>query len=240
MKVAVIIIGVIVALAGAGCTVGGAALAAVVGSDGWITSGTDRLDTPTYALTSESTELTDEEAGWVADRFDDVRIRIRAEATDPSRHVFIGIGRAADVNRYLQDVEHDVITDIDFAGDFDISKSRRPGTRAPEDPASQTFWTHRASGPGRQEVDWNVVSGEYRAVLMNADGSRGVDTRGSFGVLIPHVFAFGIGLVVAGVIVMVAGIVIIVLAARSAAKPREAPPAPPSAAPPPEAAPPTA
>ncbi len=234
MKIVLIIIGVIVAIAGAGCALGGGALAVIAGSDGWIDTGTHRFDTSTRALVSESAEIEDADPGISA--FGDVRVRIRARSADPEREVFIGIARSADVERYLAGVEHDVITDIEF-GDFNLDKRLEAGSRTPGEPAGETFWSAWQSGPGQQEVDWEVEDGEYRAVIMNADASRGIDVRGSFGVKIPYALAIGIGLAAAGLIVLAIGVLIIVLAARSATKPRAAPPpapdAPPAAAGPP-------
>lgn len=228
MKIVLIIIGVIVAIAGAGCAVGGGALAVIAGTDGWIDTGTHRFDSSTRALVSESAEIEDAEPGLNA--FGDVRVRIRAQSSDPARAVFVGIAPSADVERYLEGVEHDVITDIQF-GDFGLDKELQPGSRVPEDPADQTFWSASQTGPGKQEVDWDIEGGDFRAVIMNADASRGVDVRGSFGVKIPYALAIGIALLTAGLIVLAIGIVIIVLAARSATKPRPAPP--PTATPPP-------
>jgi hypothetical protein len=82
------------------------------------------------------------------------------------------------------------------------------------------------SGSGRQELDWKVRAGSYRFVVMNADGSQGVDVEAQFGLKIPYAMQIAIGLIVAGVLVLILGVVIIALAARS---PRRAEPEPPPA-----------
>jgi hypothetical protein len=229
MKIVFIIIGALMVLGGAGCTIGGSALAILVGGDGWIESDEGRMDTTTYALVSEVADIADEDpdgADFIND-LDDFRFRFEAESTSGEDDVFIGVGRAGDVSRYLAGVEHDVVNDIGFR-DLRIDKTLVSGNDRPEPPRDQSFWVASISGSGRQELDWEVQSGSYRFVVMNADASRGVDVDAQFALKIPYAMQIAIGLIVAGVVVFIIGVVIIVLAARSS--PREEPqPQPPPA-----------
>src|SRR5262245_52342127 len=98
MKIFFIIVGALMVLAGAGCTVGGGALAILVGGDGWIESDSGRIDTPTYALVSEVADIANEDpdgADFIND-IDDFRFRFEAESNAASKDVFIGVGRAGD------------------------------------------------------------------------------------------------------------------------------------------------
>jgi hypothetical protein len=222
MKIALIIVGVIVALIGFGCTVGGATLLAVAGTDGWIESDTNRLDSATYALVSEAADIeadSQDEADFIG-RF---HIRAEAEASTRGDAVFIGVGPAADVERYLEGVQYDAIRDIDVSGfgvgGFDVEKALIAGSREPARPGEQHFWRASASGTGKQEFDWKIEDGSYRFVLMNADASKGVDVQASAAVKIPFVGPISVALIVAGVIGLIGGVAIVVLAARSAVKP---------------------
>jgi hypothetical protein len=227
MKIALIIIAVIVVLAGGACAAGGGIVAGLAGQDGWIDSGTGDLTSDTRALVSDTADVTDEEGGDVIDRFD-IRIRGRAEAEDD---VFIGVGRSADVERYLNGAEYEVITEVDF-DPLEVEDSEEiPGNRTLDPPGEQGFWVASGSGSGRQEFNWEVSEGNYRFVFMNADASPGVDVRASMAVKIPHLFWIGIGVAIAGAVFFVIGVIVIVLVARSFG--RSSPPARRDEAPPP-------
>ena len=119
----------------------------------------------TYAIVSESAELDTEGAEWALDTFLGT-VRIRSESERP---VFLGIGPAADVDRYLDGVEHDVVTDFDDDPHFTTRSGGEPG--AP--PGDETFWVDSVDGPGEQTLDWEPEDGDWRVVLMNDDAARG-------------------------------------------------------------------
>ena len=122
--------------------------------------------------------------------------RIAAEGTGP---VFVGIGPRDQVVRYLAGVARDRVTDLETrTRSVDLVPSA--GTRTPAPPAAQTFWVASAQGPGEQHVDWAARSGEWSVVVMNADGSAGVDVTASGGVAVGILTPLGIGLLVGGVL----------------------------------------
>lgn len=227
MKLFLIIVGALMVVAGAGCTVGGSAAAILVGGDGWIESDSGRMDTATYALVSEVADIADEDPDGAEflNALDDFRFRIEAESSSGGRDVFIGVGRAGDVSRYLAGVEHDVVNDIEFT-DLRIDKTLVAGADRPEPPRGQSIWIASVTGSGRQELDWEVRSGSYRFVVMNADASRGVDVDAQLGLKIPYAMQIAVGLIIAGIVVVVIGVAVVLLAARSAS---HAPPAQPAA-----------
>lgn len=232
MKVFLIVVGVIIALLGGACMGGSAFVAAAVGTDGWIESDEGQLDTSTHALISEVADIAegDEDAAEFFDVFE-FRLRVNIDAAD--QDVFFGIGRAGAVTAYLAGVEHDVVDDVEFEP-LRFETTSVPGDEEPDPPADQDFWVESVSGTGEQELDWEIEPGSYRFVLMNADGSPGLDTQARFGVKIPYVTGIMIGLVVAGGIALLIGIVLVVLAIRSGGtKQQPAQPAPASGAPPP-------
>ena len=220
MKIFFIIVGAMMVLAGAGCTIGGSAVAILVGSDGWIESDSGRIDTATYALVSEVADIADgdPDGARFLNALDDFRFRFEAESSSGAKDVFIGVGRAGDVSQYLAGVEHDVVNDIEFT-DLQIDKTLVTGKDGPELPRGQSFWIASISGSGRQELDWKVRSGSFRFVVMNADASRGVDVDAQFGLKIPYAMQIAIGLIVGGIVVVILGAVVVLLAARSAPDP---------------------
>ena len=109
--------------------------------------------------------------------------------------MFVGIGPAADVDRYLLGVERDVVTDFDRR---DPTYSRRAGGAPAAPPGSQTFWAASATGSGEQTLDWKPEDGDWRAVVMNADATRGVSADMSIGAELDAVLWIGIGMLAAG------------------------------------------
>ena len=65
-------------------------------------------------------------------------------------------------------------------------------------PGDETFWAESVVGPGEQTLDWEPDDGEWRVVLMNADGARGVSSDMSIGAELDTILWIGIGVLVAG------------------------------------------
>ena len=129
------------------------------------------------------------------------------------------MAREADIDSYLSGVEYDEISTLtirpDDAAPYDITYTRRPGSSAPADPATQTFWIVSAHGVGTQSLEWSPeAAGSFSVVLMNEDASRGVDLSVVVGAKVPLVFAVGVGLLGGGVVGLVIGVVMIYLAVR--------------------------
>src|SRR3954452_14518195 len=203
-----------VALFGALLALAGGAVFAVFGSDGVVSTDRHDLSTPTSALISETASIND--TAGVGDVLGDTRIQISAEA-DGGRPVFVGVGRTADVDRYLAGAATDEVTDFDagpFDSDFSIERDRHAGDATPAAPGEQAFWVARSSGQDTAAVNWKVRDGDYRVVVMNADGRRGVATQGTLGVKIPFLPGVGVGMLVAGLLLTAGGITSLVLGAR--------------------------
>lgn len=237
MKIFLIILGAFLVLLGAACTAGGTAAVVIPGRDGWIQSGTDSVDVRGTALVSGTEEFESERGG------DDFpghpRIRVRAESDDGSP-IFIGVARAGAATNYLQGVPHDVIDDVDF----DPTRFRTdfvPGTGSLEPPEEQDFWLDSVSGAGRQELDWEIESGEFRVVVTPVEPREGFVVDVSAGVKVPWLRRAGIALIIGGLLVLIAGVVLIVLTARRVGRdPRVVPPTQPAGGAPPAVSPPPA
>lgn len=196
---------------------GGAAVWALGERDasGYFTSSTHELSTGSYAIASESFEVDSDVPGWFGDRF--ATARIQASSAQP---VFIGIGPASDVERYLAGVQHDQITDLD-TDPFSVTYSHLDGSGRPTSPASQDFWRVQASGPGTQTITWPLESGDWSAVAMNADGSRGVSVDARFGGRVSSLGWVAIAFLVAGGLVLLGGAGLVYFGARKPRLPLE-------------------
>jgi hypothetical protein len=122
------------------------------------------------------------------------RLRVKATSDKP---IFVGVGRRADVDRYLAGVAHSTIEDVNY-GSFDISYSAQPGSAIPARPAAQTFWVASSTGAGRQAVMWKVQNGSWRVVVMNADGSPRVATDAKVGATVHGALALVIAALALG------------------------------------------
>jgi len=216
-RIILLVVGCIVALIGLGIAAGGGVLLWAHETqrdrDGYFTTSTQRFRTPTFALTSDKVDLgTEGDAGWSGDIGDLARVRVRATGGGGGP-VFVGIGPERDVAAYLARVPHDQVSDVSF-DPFRVTYRREPGTASPARPGAQPFWVARAQGAGTQTVEWDLQSGKWAVVVMNADASPGVVAGIAFGVKVDLLFPLGIGLLIGGLVLLGAGITMVVFGIR--------------------------
>jgi hypothetical protein len=181
-QVAALVAGAVLTVFGLGGLVAGGGVLAVFGNDGTVNSGTHSLSTPTAALVSEPAEVRDTRD--VADAIGNPRVRFTVDAETPGKGVFVGVGPADQVDRYLAGAPVDEVSDIEVAP-FELDRDRRPGTKRLAAPGAQTFWVAQNEGRDSAGLRWKVRDGDYRVVIMNADGSTGVDTEGEVALTVP-------------------------------------------------------
>jgi hypothetical protein len=158
---------------------------------GYLSTGKDRYAASTFALASDNLDVDLDGAGWIMDRDDlgKVRLAVQSRAGKP---IFVGIARTSDVSDYLRGMSYTEVTDVDYSP-FHASYRDRDhgGDRRPALPADQGFWAASAHGSGKQTVAWDLEDGNWSIVVMNADGSRGVDTDISAGAKVPFLATLG-------------------------------------------------
>lgn len=189
--------------------------------DGYLTTPSERFATPTYALTRTRLEVDTGGASWVLNESWFGKVRIRGESAD-DKTLFIGIGPQAEVARYLGNVAHANVQDIDF-DPFRATYLSVSGGAPQVPPTEQSFWAASASGVGTQTLTWKVREGDWSVVLMNADGSRGVAADVDLGAKLSFLLWVAIGLLIGGALVVGGSTALVVLAAR---KPRPPPGSP--------------
>jgi len=212
-KVIALVLGALLLIGGAVLAVGGIVLMAAFGRDGTLTSPSERLATPTTALVAalddiEGTSGVAAGAGTPA---------LRLSVTGSGSAVFVGVGPAAAVDRYLAGSRIDRVTDLEV-DPFALKTVRQDGNATPGAPDSQTFWTARASGPVAS-LNWKITDGSYRLVVMNADARPGVQADGRFTLAIPHLFGIGLGILIGGLILCLIGALLLVLGVRTRSRP---------------------
>jgi hypothetical protein len=179
--------------------------------DGYFTSDREHLESPAFAITTEDIDLGADAIDSAPDEIlGDIRIQVEAD-----RSIFVGIGPDAEVDRYLDGVAHDELTGFD--GDepeFASHAGRRP-TAAP---AEEAFWVAEAEGAGEQALTWDAEFGQWTAVVMNADGARGIDVDADAGVKLDWAIWAGLGMFVVGLLMTAGAVAVILLIGRRASR----------------------
>jgi hypothetical protein len=192
--------------------------------EGYVTTRHERFRTPTFALATEGLDITSSEGpDFVTDpaRFGKIKIDAISVGGKP---LFVGVGPEAAVNAYLRGVAHDEVEDIDF-DPFVVDYRPSSGGPPRSVPAAQTFWAARAAGSPDETLRWDVESGNWSVVVMNADASRGVVADVAVGARLSFLIWVAVGLLIAGAVLAVASAFLIYLAFRSPRPPTVAAPA---------------
>jgi len=192
-RIAAIVAGGVAAVLAIGFIAGGALLLwgdSKKDDQGYLSTGKDRYAASTYALATDNLDVDLDGAGWIMDRDDlgNVRLEVQSSAGKP---VFVGIARTSDVSDYLRGISYTSVTDVDYSPFHASYRDRDHGGDRPALPADQDFWAASAHGSGTQTVAWDLEDGDWSIVVMNADGSRGVDTDISAGAKVPFLGTLG-------------------------------------------------
>lgn len=191
-------------------------------SDGYLTSPIERLQTATFALASTGLDIAHPRGPDFAtnpDRFG--HVKVEATSLDGKR-VFVGIGPEDAVDAYLGGVAHDEVTSLDFHP-FRATYDRHGGGTPRSRPGAKRFWVARAEGASKQTLRWDVESGNWSVVVMNADASRGVDVDVAVGARLKFLIWVAVGLLIAGVIVLAVAALLLYFAFRTPRAPPAAP-----------------
>lgn len=211
-RVLLLVFGSLAALLGAALLAGG--IAAVVvdttqrDEQGFLMSPTREFSSGTYAIVSESIDLSIDGPDWPYAEGLFGTVKLESESAEP---LFVGIAPASAVSRYLGGVPRDEVQNI---GDSAAEYRFRAGTGMPADPAAQGFWAATSTGAGAQDLLWDVEGGTWQIVAMNADASSGIDAELAIGAELPNLLPIGIGVLAAGGLLLVLGGTLIYLGAR--------------------------
>ncbi len=192
VRVAAVVAGTLVGLL-ALCLISGGGVAlwgeAQKDDQSYVSTASEPFRSGGYALATQNLSVRSDVPGFVVDNadFGDVRLRITPHGDKP---VFVGVAPTAEVARYLRGTPHSSIRDVSYSP-FRVDAALRGGDRRPAPPAAQRIWAAAAQGPGTQTVTWDVQRGNWSIVVMNADGSRGVDTGISAGARLPSLSGLG-------------------------------------------------
>ena len=220
-RIVALFFGVVFAPAAFGLIVGGIALIVAFGTlrneDGYLESTTYDLRSTGHALTSPAVDIAPYPGDWwPTEIVAQLRLDVTPAAADA---IFIGVGPADDVARYLDGVAHDVIRDVGTRRN-DVRYRAVPGTVVPAAPGTQSFWMTSVEGTGQQRLTWEVQRGSWTVVVMNADGSAGINVSSVGAVRIPIMLPFGIGILIGGLVLAGFASALLVFAFRRAGSDR--------------------
>jgi hypothetical protein len=219
-----VVVGAIVGLiAFAMLAIGGVLLWADSKKDeqGYIHTDTQRFATRTAAIATDNLDVDSHGLGWLTshDRYGNIRLKVSSRNDKP---VFVGIARTSDVATYLRGTSHTTVTDFHSDPFRAVYRAER-GSGRPAAPASKRIWAASSHGTGMQTVTWDVKHGNWSVVVMNADGSRGVDTGVSAGADFPILSALAWGSVGGGLVLL--GVAALLVVAGTTAQRRAPAPA---------------
>ena len=179
--------------------------------DGYFTSDREQLESATYAISSEEIDLGADADDWAPEGLLG-EVRIGVESDEP---IFVGIGPDVDVETYLSRVAFDELTDFDDGeAQFDLHQGGKPRTP----PGEQDFWAAEVEGSGEQTLTWDADFGRWTAVVMNADGARGITTEADAGVKLDWAIWAGLGLLTVGLLMSAGAVAAILLIGRRASR----------------------
>jgi hypothetical protein len=179
------------------------------GSDGYVTTGTHAFAAEGSALVTGSIKLGSPGVDWLYSEFVFGEVRIRVTPTQPSASVFVGVGRAPQVTRYLSGVAYTIFPDFWWEQGRSVDGD---ATAAP--PGTQDLWVESVAGEGIQTLTWEPGNGSWAVVVMNEDGSPGVDVSLDVGATLPWLMPMAIGTLVFGLLFLIGGVALIVGAVR--------------------------
>jgi len=177
-------------------------------SNGYLATKSHTFKTSTSALATDDLDV--DGTGWLVDNDAFGKIRLQVDSDKP---VFVGIAKARDVDAYLAHSAYAEVTDVDY-DPFEASYRAHFGAARPAAPADQDIWVASTHGSGTQRLNWDVKDGTWSVVVMNADGSAGVDAAVSAGAKIDWLGTLGWSLLGAGILLGAGATTLIVLGAR--------------------------
>jgi hypothetical protein len=222
-KIILLVFGAMVLLGAVALLFGGGALVWIyhgpADGEGFASTKDIYIDRDTRAVITRPVDI-DEDALTALNWIGLDTIKVEGSNDNLSKQIFMGIANEWDVRYYLRDVDIDEMTKfahwLSFAG---VTYERNPGAREPASPASESFWkAWTVSTPDERTptLEWEPEAGRHTLVLMNDDGSAGVDLTVVLKVQIPGVvFALGISLLVGGMVSLAVGAVMVYFATRN-------------------------
>jgi hypothetical protein len=211
--------GIPMVLVGLFMTLGGVALLVLVGTDGTFTLPSQTATTSGNALVLDTLDV-----GTDLPSSGSFSATVGVTISGRDGDVFVGIGPAADVARYLRGVRTDRIVQVNWPGGMK-TEPEQPGHRTPPPPDGQPFWVAKAHGPTAQ-LTWTVAPGDWTLVIMNANAAPAVSVTASGSLGLPALGPIGVVLLVVGLAILIGGVLLTISGAKTPKASQTTPPRP--------------
>lgn len=193
------LVGVVLLLAGGALAVLGGISVATFGSSGSLEAVSTPLETSPqgHALVADIVGVSTGFPG--STMLGTTTIGAQAEGGQP---LFVGVGSRALVDKYLFGVPYQAVRQDGSAWET-LSV---PGTKQPPPPGKQKLWASQSTGVHPSLEFRPPGAGSSSFVVMNADGSPGVDARITVGYVSKWVFPLSIAALVVGILLAFEGV----------------------------------
>lgn len=198
-------LGVTLAVIGSLAAITGGALLTALGTDGRLASGPRLLSTPTDAIVAPVSSIQNAigvEPGTPT-------LRISTAPVPDARATFIGIARAADVDRYLAPVTTRQADELGFRP-YTNRGTGHDGRRHAQAPTMQRFWVAHATSDQTAKINWKITNDRYRVVIMNANGQDGIATSTTIATTDANVPVYAIAAMIAGLLIAGTGSMLLI------------------------------
>jgi len=130
------------------------------------------------------------------------------------KELFIGSASQEDVRSYLGGIEYDKITAL-WILPTRADYQRFDGDKIPAVPVSQEFWIDTSAGKGTRDLIWYPERDKASLVIMNADGSAGLDLSVQVKTKAAILFMAGIGNLTSGIFLLLLSLMAILYTRRA-------------------------
>ena len=225
-KLLAAVIGIPMIIGSLAMAVAGGIALAVPDDDGWISAGPLRMRTEAVGFVGEDIHIDFGDhvgngrtfIGW-----DVVPARLDVDSRN-GKDVFVGVASMEDARAYLAGVAIDRVETLH--DEPDLVHIQGASSVAP--PGTQDFWV-TTNGAG--EVEWSLAEGDWAVVVLNSDGSAGVDVAVTGSARIPFLGVVGVVLIALGLIGTIVGSLLTYYGVRAVRQRQVAPVTPPPAQP---------
>jgi len=215
-RIILLVVGIILLLVALGLIISGGGVlwanSCLTDDEGYYSTKTITIERESYGITSTPINI-DIGLACIWDWGNLATIKIEGLGNDPAKNIFIGVAEDGEVREFFNNVEYDEVTEVNIYPN-EVKYENHPGSLEPDAPISKTFWREQVHGNGTQTLEWDIESGKWTLVIMNEDGSSGIDANVTFGAKIPWLSTVGIWLLASGGLVLIIGLLLIVLSIR--------------------------
>ena len=219
-----LVIGIILALAAAGLIVFCVAMfwanSTYTNNEGYHVTETLSFEEDSYAVAVNRGDI-HLTAAWLWDWGNLVDFKIEASNIDTDKPIFIGFAGKDDFVAYFNGVPYKYITDLSIRP-CEVESVSIPGNSRPvippasidDKPPYEKFWEASINGAGIQTLECELEAEDYVLVLMNADGSAGVDMTVEVGAKASLILGTAVAFLVAAIVTVILAAVMFNYAAR--------------------------